>query len=258
MEIGNKYMNNITGHKLSVFLLKDGFYFAKSNLIAKDKYTVYQSDYVHITSALELDNKEDFYKNAIFKYELQGNKFDSVKINFNVEKYTFVPNTLFDLGDLETYYNFNVGVKELDEDIYYSFSPQANLYTIFAFNKEIVEFFETQYDNAEYVSGISDFIDFALSDCKNFISENNYMIYCKILNNYLDVVVLKDNMLFIANIFILKTNNDLVYYLLKPLSDLKLDGNTIYLNICGDTQNLTSEIKILEKYINNINFIEYF
>ncbi len=251
-------MNNIKGHKLSVFLRKDGFYFAKSNLVDKDKYKVYQQEYIEITSPLALDNKSDFFKNSIFKYELQAENFDSVKINFNVDKFTFVPAPLFDLGDLKTYYDFNIGDKELDEEIYYSFSSKTNLYTIFAFNKDVVEFFEKQYNNAEFVAGISDFIDFSIDNSKSVISDNDFSIYSKIFNNCLDVVVLKDNMLFVANTFNLKTPNDLVYYLLKPLNDLNLDGNTINLNICGNTNYFTSEIKVLEKYINNINFKEYF
>ncbi|MCK9302386.1 MAG: DUF3822 family protein [Bacteroidales bacterium] len=234
-------LKNINLYSLSVFLSKDGFSFAVFDECGK--CVVNKSIIFSKSASFDIG---EAVENIFYEYTFLKENFQSVKIVFNVDKYTFVPEEFFLKELVENYYTFNFDKLADNESVFYCFSPINNIYTIFAFDTVYAEIAEKYFLNADFFAGISNFID-GVTD----VAVGRNSVFANVRNKSLDVVVFCNDKFTVANTFHVNSEEDIVYFLLRAFYNYKLDGSKDLLIIYGDVDAQSQVVDKISYFVKN-------
>ncbi|WP_455169712.1 DUF3822 family protein [Aegicerativicinus sediminis] len=188
----------------------------------------------------------------IDQHKLQQ-EFQYVQIVFRNEICALVPEDYFNQDQIADYLKFNSKILKSD------FIATDTIESIKAKNvyvplMNIVNYLLDIYGSFEYRHSATILIDAILT---NNVEPNTTKVYLHLDGTYFEMVVIKKGKLEFYNMFEFNTKEDLIYYVLFTMEQLKLDPENIPLEIIG---NLTEEddiFRIIYRYIRHVHLFQF-
>ncbi|NLR89991.1 MULTISPECIES: DUF3822 family protein [Flammeovirga] len=135
------------------------------------------------------------------------------------------------------------------KDRVYNHSTPFDANITFAVPIELEEWLKEMYSNSEITYNHS-----SESFMIEAIEKDNNAIHCYIDSNTLQVIKCKeDNSIEFANTFKYKTPQDLLYFVLFVIDELKLSAKDVPLYIWGEIKNDDESIKTLRQFISKVH-----
>ena len=179
-----------------------------------------------------------------------SNSFSSVKIIHYNNLSTVVPEPLFDKNNALSYLKFNSKILQNDYAAYDEIfnNECVNVYIPYVnINNYIFKMFDSFVYN-HYSSIILEKVK--LNDEKNTITPS---LYLNINSNHMELIYFVKNKLIFYNRFDFSTKEDIIYYLLFTIDQLKLNPEEIPLVITGNISEDDDNYKIIYEYIRNVS-----
>ena len=252
METGQKTIQKKTriektsNIKLSIHISLNGLSFCIIDLISKeiDFLRTYSLSKNSTPKKLLKTLKKGFKEND----ELR-NSFSSVKIIHYNNLSTVVPEPLFDKKNALSYLKFNSKILQNDHIAYDRI-----------FNNECVNVFIPYVNINNYIFKMFD--SFVYNHYSSIILEKVKLnekntttpsLYLNININHMEITYFVKNKLVFYNRFDFNTKEDVMYYLLFTIDQLKLNPEEIPVVITGNISEDDDNYKIIYKYIRNVS-----
>ena len=252
METGQKTIQKKTriektsNIKLSIHISLNGLSFCIIDLISKeiDFLRTYSLSKNSTPKKLLKTLKKGFKENG----ELR-NSFSSVKIIHYNNLSTVVPEPLFDKKNALSYLKFNSKILQNDHIAYDRI-----------FNNECVNVFIPYVNINNYIFKMFD--SFVYNHYSSIILEKVKLnekntttpsLYLNININHMEITYFVKNKLVFYNRFDFNTKEDVMYYLLFTIDQLKLNPEEIPVVITGNISEDDDNYKIIYKYIRNVS-----
>ena len=252
METGQKTIQKKTridktsNIKLSIHISLNGLSFCIIDLISKeiDFLRTYSLSKNSTPKELLKTLKKGFKEND----ELR-NSFSSVKIIHYNNLSTVVPEPLFDKKNALSYLKFNSKILQNDYVAYDRI-----------FNNECVNVFIPYVNINNYIFKMFD--SFVYNHYSSIILEKVKLnekntttpsLYLNININHMEITYFVKNKLVFYNRFDFNTKEDVMYYLLFTIDQLKLNTEEIPIVITGNISEDDDNYKIIYKYIRNVS-----
>ena len=252
METGQKTIQKKTriektsNIKLSIHISLNGLSFCIIDLISKeiDFLRTYSLSKNSTPKKLLKTLKKGFKENG----ELR-NSFSSVKIIHYNNLSTVVPEPLFDKKNALSYLKFNSKILQNDYIAYDRI-----------FNNECVNVFIPYVNINNYIFKMFD--SFVYNHYSSIILEKVKLnekntttpsLYLNININHMEITYFVKNKLVFYNRFDFNTKEDVMYYLLFTIDQLKLNPEEIPVVITGNISEDDDNYKIIYKYIRNVS-----
>jgi hypothetical protein len=180
--------------------------------------------------------------------------FPYKKISLGIvnSKSTLVPLTLFEAGEKDALLKFN-HVLEEGEITAVDNLPNLDAKNIFSLPKAVKQQFQELYPVLNIIHYSSPLIESILQRYKRVESQS--VILCVQSGNFQILVITSGKLLF-YNSFAFHTAEDFIYYVLFVLEQLKLNPETINMELLGELDKKSPEYQLLYKYIRNVKFGE--
>lgn len=182
--------------------------------------------------------------------ELQ-NDFQEVTLVYSNPVYSLVPLVLYDETKSSEYLKFNSKILANDY-IANDVLETEELVVVYVPFININNFFFDRYGSFSYYHGITVLLKTILEAEKHSIGPKVFLHFQK---GSFDCIILKNGKLELGNSFQYKTPEDFIYYTLFCLEQLKLNPETVKVNLLGDVKVDDDYYKIAFKFIRNVQFI---
>lgn len=186
--------------------------------------------------------------------EFLSHIFGSVSFVYLAERYTIVPESLFDTENLKAYFSFNHELFETDK-LYYNNVKPAGAVIIFAVPGELTEKLTGWNSKVKFYSHITPLVDHLVTDYGG--KDDKHKVMVNLHSGFTDVAVLKGNSLKLCNSFGCKNEKDFIYFVLYVFEQLKLNQDDTPVLISGDIQRNSPHYEMLKKHIRKISFEKY-
>ena len=252
METGQKTIQKRTridetsNIKLSIHISLNGLSFCIIDLISKE------IDFLRTYSLSQNSNPKELLntlKKGFLENDELSSSFSSVKIIHYNNLSTVVPEPLFDKNNALSYLKFNSKILQND---YVAFDK--------IFNNECVNVYIPYVNINNYIFEMFDsfiykhYSSIILEKVK--LNEKNTAtpsLYLNINDNHMELIYFVKNKLVFYNRFDFNTKEDLIYYLLFSIDQLKLNPEEIPVVITGDISKDDDNYMIIYKYIRNVS-----
>jgi hypothetical protein len=175
----------------------------------------------------------------------------SVSLALVSDKITLVPEPLFDEKAKATYAKFNFEAQ--DSDVFLSAKVRsAGCFAVFAISHEKEKLYRSFFPAIKIMHVAMPLLESVLTNDKNESSEKAYIT---IRPKSMELVFTKNGSLLYYNTFSHTTGEDVIYYLLFALEQLKLNPEIIALQLMGEVEKNDSVYSIIHKYVRNVSFM---
>ena len=243
-------INNTADYNLSIQLSLKEFTYSVLDK-TRNKFLAFESYKLQDTyNSYKLSEKLD---EIILKEKWLSGNFKSKKIIIINQKSTLVPLPLFDVNDQETYFNFNHSLDD-SEDLYCDKLNNLNAYNLYAVPTLVKTKLRELFGQHKLYHYMTTLVETLLLYNKNKPEEKK--VFLNAGKGIFDIILLEGNSLIYNNTFDFHTPEDLIYYLLFALQQLKLNPETTSLLLMGEIEKNAPLFDIIYKYIRNISFIK--
>lgn len=229
-------------YNLSIRLQPDGLLFSVHDP-SNQKYIGFES--VMLAGAPEI------YE-FIGKSELLTREFRETVCITPASKYTIVPGALFVADKSSEYFAF-VHQLENGEEITTTklFFDEAEL--IYATDMAYIQIIRDYFPNSKALPGVAAFVNYILPRYRNIRSS---AIFLNLYSDNFDMLLLSDGRMQFCNNFNVKTVEDLVYYTIFVIDQLKVNPEKVELKLSGNIPSQTELLKLLRKYIKTVDLLD--
>lgn len=241
----SKVDDNKTNYHLSLQISIDGFCFALFHIIEK-RYIGIGEYQTSSNQTMDIHLFENIVKNEKW---LQGN-FKSVSCSFSSSKSTLIPSPLFDDQELRSYLSLHTDLSPTDE-VFSNKLIQSPIRNCFAIPHAWSELIVSQFPNTNILNICSTLIEAAIQN-----NQKRTEIMLHFLGGEFKLVITNGQQLLMSNSFNYQTSEDVIYYLLYVMEQLKLDPNKSVLILSGKILKDSAIYKLLYKYILTIEFAD--
>ena len=195
----------------------------------------------------QLNNTNDII-NLINDDEVIKSDFFSSSVAFVNFPSTLIPNKFFTKASAKEMLELN---SETHEIINTDLLKEIDVHLAYSIPKELDNIATTYFPNAKQKAQQSILID-------EFSKEHNTepTSYLYLSENTLNITAFKNEKLIFNNSFNFETKEDILYFVLFTLEQLKLDTNTVNTLFFGDITKDDDNFKLLYEYIRNIELGE--
>ena len=193
----------------------------------------------------ENDNNASLLK-AINYLDFSKKNYKAVYINYFSEQFTLCPNHFYDETLKKDFLQFNCG--SVGTKIILTNDISSNINLIYSIPETLKSLFDQLFPNHQLKHSICVLAQLAI----NSNEFKNDSILLHINESHIEFIVKQEQQLVLANQFSIKTEQDVLYYLLFLIEQYQL--NPLAINVCV-SGNLTSDSELyllLKKYIKNL------
>ena len=176
----------------------------------------------------------------------------SVSLSLISDKITLVPEPLFDEQAKKTYGEFNFDGVE-NPVILSSKVRSAGCFAVFALAEEQEKLYLNFFQRITIIHSAMPLLESILAKDKN---ENSERAYLNIRAKSIELAIVKNGALLYYNTFFYTTSEDVIYYLLFAFEQLKLNPETVVLQLMGEIERNDTVFSIIHKYVRNVSFIQ--
>jgi len=200
---------------------------------------------------------EIFYsqiRELISEDEILQKKYHSVVIGLDSATHTLVPSPLFDKEQVKKYLEFNLIIQD-DCMISAELIEEIDAYNIYGYPPGLKEVIQKYFKESAVVHRSSAFLRAAYHHHK--INPGLSDVFLQVREQYIDLVVFNDDKLVFFNAFPFRTKEDLLYFTLYTIEQLRLSPDSLQLILSGLIDAGSESFLLLEQYIRNISFAGY-
>lgn len=185
--------------------------------------------------------------NALKHFQFSKKSYKHVYINYFTAQFTLCPNAFYNHENNRALLEFNSGTIGSKFIVTDDVSPDIKL--IFAIDEELKSTLDQLFPNHFLKHTLTVISKLTLAS-EEFIKEH---IVLAINSDYIEVAVKQEQKLLLANQYSIKTQEDVLYYVLFILEQYHLNPLTTNIKIIGNIDASSSLILSLKKYIKYIN-----
>lgn len=228
-------------YNLSIRLQPDGLLFSVHDPI-NQKYIGFES--VILAGAPEI------YE-FIGKSELLTRGFRKTVCITPASKYTIVPGALFVADKSSEYFSFVYPLENGEElNSTKLFFDEAEL--IYATDMAYLQIIRDYFPHSIALPGVASFVNYILPRYRNTRSS---AIFLNLYSDNFDLLLLNDGRMLFCNNFKFKTAEDLVYYTIFVIDQLKVNPEKVELKLSGNIPSQSELLKLLRKYIKTVDLL---
>ncbi|MCB9202790.1 MAG: DUF3822 family protein [Flavobacteriales bacterium] len=228
----NKKLN--TTNKLSILFTKNGFSYI-STIQGKQRF-----DSIQVNTNAE-HKYIHFVKSYFSSSELLSEKYQEVNVYFNSNKFTLVPNDLFDEELAGNYLQLNTQVS-YNDSIRYNVNLDYKFVLVFSYIEKLERFVEAKYSNITYFHSIFSFIE------KIKPKKNTVEFHLNFYKNSFDLVAFKGGRLIVATNYEFNSNEDVLYHVLNYAKQQEMISEKTKVYFYGSILENDNKIKLLSEY----------
>jgi hypothetical protein len=184
---------------------------------------------------------------AIKHFQFSKKNYQHVYINYFNQQFTLCPNAFYNSNNNRSLLEFNTGATSdklvITDDI------NADIKLIYAIDESLKSTLDLIFPHHQLKHTLTVLSKLMLLS-EELGKEN---IILSIHANYIEVIVKQDQKLVLANQFSVKTQEDVLYYVLFILEQYQLNPLTVNITVVGNLDTTSSLIISLKKYIKNIH-----
>jgi len=200
------------------------------------------------TSPEEFNNRvSDLHK----KDKYLSRQYATVTFAYSAPRYTIVPASFFDPGDVKPYFTFNHELSE-NEELFYNRLESSDAVNIFAMPAGLKEKLSGWSGNIAYYNHITPMVEHFVRNYAE--ADHKPKVMVNVHKGFVDVAVLKGNKLKLCNSYTFGDERDFAYFVFSVFERLRLDRGETGLILMGEIDKESAYFKLLEKYIRNIHF----
>jgi hypothetical protein len=185
---------------------------------------------------------------AINYFQFSKKNYNKVCINYFTQQFTLCPTQFFNESDKKTLLEFNCG--NVENKIILSNDISSDVKLIYSIPETLKSMFDQRFPNHHIKHSIC-VLSQLMINSKDLSSDD---VLLSIHESRIEFVVKNNHQLLIANQFSIKTEQDVLYYVLYLLEQYQLAPNSVHICLIGNI-NASSEVYImLKKYIKHIRF----
>jgi hypothetical protein len=185
--------------------------------------------------------------NALKHFQISKKSYKHVYINYFNSQFTLCPSVFYNLENNRAFLEFNSGT--VGNALVLTDEINADIKLIYAIDEQIKSTLDQLFPNHLLKHTLTVLSKLMLSS-EELVKEN---VIVSIHANYIEVVVKQEQKLLLANQYSIKTQEDVLYYVLFILEQYHLNPLKVNIKIIGDIDSSSSLINSLKKYIKNIN-----
>ncbi|HLW33528.1 MAG TPA: DUF3822 family protein [Aequorivita sp.] len=179
--------------------------------------------------------------------------FSEVSVIYATQLYTLVPLPLFDESKASEYLKFNSKILANDY-MAHDILNEHDLVVVYVPLMNINNYFFDKFGAFNYYHSSTILLKTILQREKFSLTPKIYLHFQK---NSFDCIVLKNGKLELCNSYPFITPDDFIYYTLFCMEQLKLNPETVQLELLGDIEEKDEYYKMAYTYIRNIKFFEF-
>ena len=186
---------------------------------------------------------------------LKAGFWKSIKVGIKSNKFSLVPESLFDPDSIFDYLKFNCKVNEAYDEFKFFKHPKTQAVNTFSIDKRMYNWLEGLYADKEisYFHQSSALIEGVLEQLDNYPSDS---IFIYVDRFKLHIITSKDNKLEYYNQFYIKQFADYIKYIMTVMKGLGRDQLKTNVVIWGYLGKQSKHYNEFAKYIKNISFGE--
>jgi len=184
---------------------------------------------------------------AIKHFQFSKKKYQHVYINYFTAQFTLCPVAFYNAETNRSMLEFNVG-SVLDKLVLVD-DVNADVKLIYAIEESLKSTLDLIFPNHQLKHTLS-VISKLMMVSEELVKEH---IILSVHSNYIELVVKQEHKLLLANQFSVKTQEDVLYYVLFVLEQYQLNPLTANITIAGNLDTNSELVISLKKYIKNIH-----
>ena len=177
--------------------------------------------------------------------------YKSVSHIFVGDKCTLVPSQYFDEQKVSSLFNL-VFHSNGNEEIYYN-SLNDNVVSLFGYPANLVQNLRQSFPNVKVFHHTTSFIETLLADSQK-ITKHKCMVV--IHNNILNIGIAHQKRLVFFNTFKVRSNADIIYYILGVLEQFELSPKYTDVFFSADIKNHDELFAFLNDFLHHVKFIK--
>ncbi len=184
---------------------------------------------------------------------LNAGFWKSIKLNIVNDKFTLVPSSLFIEESAREYLKFNCDIDSIFDTVSFYRHRGSDIVNVHAADSKIVSWFKGIYPakKIELIHQTSACIEGMLQGIKD-LDKKSMLI--SLDNSLLTVLVVENKKLQFCNTFSYKAEEDLIYFILLVIDELKIDRENDQVILFGDIEHDSEVFSRLYQYIRQLRF----
>ncbi len=187
---------------------------------------------------------------AIKKSAILSYPYKKVSLAIVHSKSTLVPTSLFDTNEKDALIKFNHTV-EAGESVAIDNLANLEAKNIYVVSNAVEQQFKELYAVLKITHFSSSLIEHLLLTNKH---KDSTRVIVYVRPEGIEIIVVDSGKLLFYNTFACQTAEDVIYYLLFVLEQLKLNPEIVNVELLGEVEKDTAVYRILFKYIRNLKF----
>jgi len=247
--IKNNELNNIdiNNYTLSILITQDG--------LSYSLYSISENKFQSLISK-KFESKDNYLgeiESFIKEEQLNLKIFANINVIYANNKVTIIPEAIFDEHYPEKIYKLNFFHEE-NEKVFYTRLNKSSNVIVFSADKDLVGLLDSLFLRYKLLPQSFSFIE--SNFIKNRISENREVtkMFIQVFENFMDILVLKDNKILLYNTFCFKTNNDILYFIINVFEQLKLSQEDTEVSFSGLIETDSLAVLNLKKFVRIVYF----
>ncbi len=185
--------------------------------------------------------------NALKHFQFSKKTYKQVTINYFTAQFTLCPTAFYNSDNNRSLLEFNAG--NTDNKLIITDDINTDIKLIYAIDENLKSLLDQLFP--------SHFIKHTLTVLSKLMLSSDELtkehVLLSVHSNYIEIIVKQDQKLLLANQFSIKTQEDVLYYILFVLEQYQLNPLTASIKIVGNIDATSGLVISLKKYIKNIH-----
>ena len=196
----------------------------------------------------ELSNTtiSEYLISAIKHFQFSQKKYQHVYVNYFNQQFTLCPTAFYNSENNRSLLEFNAG--SILNKLIITDDINTDIKLIYPIDESLKSTLDLIFPHHQLKHTIT-VLSRLMMLSEELMREN---IILSVHTNYIEVIVKQDQKLLLANQFSIKTQEDVLYYVLFILEQYLLNPLTVNITLVGNLDSTSELIKSLKKYIKNI------
>lgn len=183
---------------------------------------------------------------GIKHFQFSKKNYQHVYVNYFNQQFTLCPTAFYNSENNRSLLEFNSG--STNDKLVLTDDINADIKLIYAIDESLKSTLDLIFPHHQLKHTLT-VLSRLMLQSEELVKEH---IILSIHTNYIDVIVKHDQKLLLANQFSIKTQEDVLYYLLFILEQYQLNPLTVNITVVGNLDTTSEIITSLKKYIKNI------
>ncbi len=216
----------------------------------KEPYTITKiGELIFKDEFKDQDELSHYFVQFVNEFDITKTNYDNIYINWLNKHFTLVPNAFYSAEKAKELLDFNIGNIEnesiLTDDV---LGDVKFLYSI-------PSHFKATLDKTFPKHNIKHFGFSSIQLFFNHFQLKNADVFMNIHLQSIELLIKKDKQLVLYNMYNVKSDEDILYYLLFSIEQLKLNPLNLKLSIAANRETGDELFKSIKKYVKQVNFV---